>query len=146
VAPAAPKSEEECRDYQRQQNAYLKAIEAQNEQCHADVLKAKSAEFVIVAPPCGGKAVPTPKQCQEVSGAAWCASIGFASKYEQCIKQALAAERKPFDDAATENRERQSMEAAKLFRKQCEEDSVLPKPDGCKAIQSGSGFEDLGKH
>jgi hypothetical protein len=145
LAPADPRSEEECRDYQRQQNAYLKALETQNEQCHADVLKGKSAEFVTVAPPCGGKAVPTPKQCQEVSGAAWCASVGFASKYEQCMKQALAAERKPFDDAVIKNQERQSREAAKRLREQCEADSAMPKPDGCKAVQSGSGFEELEK-
>lgn len=110
VAPADPKSEDECRDYQRQHNEYLEATKKRNDDCQASALKLKNPEFVSVTPPCGGKAVLTYKRCQDVSGIAWCATIDFAPKYKKCLEQALKAERKPFDDAVAKNNERQSKE------------------------------------
>jgi hypothetical protein len=143
--PADPKSEDQCRDYQRQQNQYAQALAQQNEECVERGLKEKNAEIITFDSSCGLGKVTSPRQCQEVSKAATCSTVGFGKKYADCLKQAQAAERKPFDDAVKKNSENQSKEAAKLFREQCMADSVLPKPDGCKALQ-GAGFEELKKN
>jgi hypothetical protein len=149
VAPADPKSQDDCRDYQRKHNEYLKATEKQYAECQASASKSNSSEFVNVELPCqpGSAKATTYKQCAGVSVIAWCATIGFAEKYGECMKQALAAERKPIDDAVAKNDERRSKEADKLLRDTCKQESALPKPDACKTLEpSGSGLDDLMKH
>ncbi|KJC44527.1 hypothetical protein UP06_18860 [Bradyrhizobium sp. LTSP857] len=106
--------------------------------------KAKSNDFVSFAPSCGGVKITAFRECQTVSDASWCAYNGVGQKYRACMQQALAAERKPFDDDVAKDKERRAKIATELLRQQCSANTVLPKPEACNALKSsGSGFEEV---
>ncbi len=146
MPPSNPKSQDECRAYQRQQNEYANAILQKSKDCSERNWMAKNGDFVEFVPSCGGAKVSAFRECRDASDASWCAFQGVSARYEDCMKKALAAERKPLDDAVAKNEAQRAKEAAKLLRETCGADSVLPTPDACKGLKpTGSGFEDMKK-
>jgi hypothetical protein len=146
VPPSDPRSQDECRAYQRQQNQYANDILQRSKDCSARNWKAKSNDFVEFVPTCGGVKISAFRECREAADASWCAFQGVGARYNDCMKKALAAERKPLEDDAAKNEAQRAREAARLLRENCAADSILPKPEACKGLKpSGSGFEDMGK-
>ena len=146
VPPVNPKSEDECREYQRQYNEYTKALLQKSRECSARNWKATSSDFIVVAPFCGGVKFTTFKACREDAEKSWCAYSGFGQKYGDCLSKATTAERKPIEDAVKKNEERQAKIRREIEQEQCKADSVFPKLESCNTQkESGSSLDELMK-
>lgn len=118
VPPADPKSEEECRAYQRQQIDYARIALQKSRECDARNRATNNQDVVLYQSSCGGGVLSAFSSCRELSDAAWCALAGMSEKMSACVEKASAAEQKRLTNARAQNEQQKQIEAEKLLQGQ----------------------------
>ena len=114
VPPADPKSQEECRAYQRQVMDYADVAVEKSRECSAKHRAANNEEIVLYQPSSGGDVLSAFKSCTGFTEAAWCTLAGVSEKVSACFEKATAAEQKRLTNALARNDEHRENETEKL--------------------------------
>src|SRR5579872_2577695 len=114
IPPAEPKSQEECRAYQRQEIEYARIAVQKSRECSARNQATNNEDMVLYPSSCGGNVLSAFRSCTELSDTAWCALRGLSEKMSACFEKASAAEQNRLTDALAQNEEQKKIETEKL--------------------------------
>ena len=114
VPPADPKSQEECRAYQRRQIDYAHTAVQKSRECSARNRATNNQDIVLYLPSCGGHELSAFRSCSELSDAAWCALTGVTEKMNACLEKASAAEQSRLTDALAQNEKQKKIDTKYL--------------------------------